>query len=198
MGRRATGKLEATRDIVFSYVDEEGEIITETVRRNGDKSKTFRRRPNPDKPGRYIYDTKGCRNVLYNLPDIQEAYTVIVVEGEPDADRLTKLGLRDSEGYIVAVTTNSNGAGNWLPEHSVILRKKRVILCGDTDKRGREHMEQVKACLESHLVNVITKVELPLEYKDVSEFLEYRRAKHLAEFVGEDWLEPIDDGIVDV
>jgi hypothetical protein len=198
MGKHVTGKLEATKDIVFRYVDEEGEIITETVRRNGDKSKTFRRRPNPHKPGRYIYDTKGCRSVLYNLPDIQEAYTVIVVEGEPDADRLTKLALRDSEGYIVAVTTNSNGAGNWLPDHSVTLTNKRVILCGDTDKRGREHMEKVKACLESHMVNVVTQVELPLEYKDVSEFLKYRRAKHLAELVGEEWLEPIDDGIADI
>jgi 5S rRNA maturation endonuclease (ribonuclease M5) len=201
MGKSAEGNLASPKDIVYSYVDEDGVVISEVVRRNGDKSKMYQRHPHPTRIGRYLKGTDGCSNVLYNLPQIIEAPTVIVVEGESDADRLSKLDLKDDLGDLVAVTTCRNGAGGWLPEHSETLRKKRVILLGDTDKRGKQHMLNVKASLEEAKVMALLHIELPPKYRDASHYLESHRPKHLVERInqtGETWLEPIEDDTTEI
>jgi hypothetical protein len=193
LGRSATGKLVRPPDIVFSYVDELGEVIFEVVRKNGRKDKTVQRRPDPKREGRYAYDTDGCRNILFNLPQILEADTVLVVEGESDADKLSKLGLRDDLGDLIAVTTCRNGAGSWLREHSVALATKRVILCGDTDEPGLRHMVDIQSSLES-LGVVLTRVELPGSVKDVSHFLESRSVQEFINLVEPGWLETVEAG----
>lgn len=192
LGKSAKGKLGIPANIVYRYRDEEGDVLFESVRRRGEKSKTTTRRPDPAKPGKYVYNKEGCRNVLYHLPEIIEAYTVIVTEGEKDADTLTELGLLDSTSYPIGVTTNCFGAGNWLPEHSETLKHKRVILLGDTDERGIEHMKQVQESLEEAHVATLTNVLLPAPYKDVTEFLESNRTQKLIDLVGEDWLESVE------
>jgi 5S rRNA maturation endonuclease (ribonuclease M5) len=179
-------------DVVYSYTDEEGEIITETVRPNGKKEGMYRRRPNPDAPGRYINSVKGCANLLYRLPEVIEADTVIVVEGEPDVETVRKLHLLDVGGRTVAATTIANGAGNWLPEHSTRLKDKWVILVGDNDVDGKglRYMEQVKASLSGKVRN-LNHVQLPPEYRDISHYLESHTAEDFIEIVGQEWLSPI-------
>jgi len=198
LGTRTNGKPGPSVDIVYTYEDEMEEIVFQVVRQGGRKDKIVQRRPDRDHPDRWIYDTNGCRNVLYRLPEILESSTVIVVEGEKDADALTKLGLKDSIGDLIAVTTCRNGAGSWLPEHSEVLKQKRIILCGDTDERGVEHMLQVKKSLEAAGIRDLVSICLPAEFKDVSHFLESQRPKRLVDLVGQDWLELIEDELTDI
>ena len=56
--------------------------------------------------GRWVYDLKGIRRVLYNLPALLAANAdapIFIVEGERDADNLMKLDL--------LATTNAGGVG---------------------------------------------------------------------------------------
>jgi hypothetical protein len=190
-GNGTKGKLVHPSDIVFAYTDEEGEVIWEVVRPKGKKDKMYQRRPDPLKPGRYIYDTKGCRNVLFNLPAICEADTVICVEGEPDAVTLTKLNLLDDVGAKVAVTTNANGANSWTEEHSHTLKNKRVIICGDTNEAGLNHVAKLRASLTALGVPVI-EVNIPPKYNDVSAFLKEHRVQDFIDLVPTDWIESVE------
>lgn len=191
---RDLGAIEPTTgqqdDVVFAYCDEDGEVISETVRPKGDKAAMYQRRPNPDKPGTYIKDTKGCRKVLYNLPEVLEAFTVIVLEGEPDVERVRKLNLQDTGDSLVAATTVVGGAGGWLPEYSERLRNKWVILIGhnDEDGKGLRHMEEVRLSLQGRAKD-IRHVLLPAEFKDVSDYLEVHPGTDLIALIGDDWLQ---------
>ncbi len=193
---RVLGVKESTKrrldDIVYSYCDEDGVVVSETVRPGGKKEDMYRRRPHPDTPGRYIANTKGCANLLYRLPEVIEAETVIVVEGEPDVERVRGLHLIDAGSSEVAVTTIANGAGKWLPSHTARLAGKWVILIGDNDLDGKglKHMQQVKASLDGKVTD-LRHIQLPIECRDVSHYLENHSAKELIALVGEDWLDPI-------
>ena len=88
-------KIECT----YQYLDEEGKLLYEAVRyRYADGKKTFRqRRPDPEKPGQYIFNMENVRLVLYRLPEvikaIREKKSIWIAEGEKDADNLAKIGL---------------------------------------------------------------------------------------------------------
>jgi 5S rRNA maturation endonuclease (ribonuclease M5) len=150
----------------------------------------YRRRPNPDDPTKYLRNTKGCANVLYLLPKVRDAGTVLVVEGEPDVHRVWQLNLRDADGDAIAVTTNANGAGKWKSEYSKQLSGKNVILCGDNDEDGKglRHMQSVELAIKGSVKDV-RHIVLPSEYRDISRFLETHTAKDVIALVGEDWLE---------
>jgi 5S rRNA maturation endonuclease (ribonuclease M5) len=90
------------------------------------------------------------------------AETVIIVEGEKDADTLAKLGF--------TTTTNIGGAGKWRDEYSETLRGKNVIVIGDNDEAGRAHVALVIKSLTG-IVRSLRHVTLPAEFKDVSELI---------------------------
>jgi hypothetical protein len=73
---------------VYSYTDEQGNLLFEVVRLT---TKEFPVR-RPDPTGKWIWNGDGVRRVLYNLPEVLKAETVYIVEGEKDADRLCSLG----------------------------------------------------------------------------------------------------------
>lgn len=119
----------------YNYVSEHGELLFQKVRylkENG--TKTFRQR-RPDGSGGYTYKLDDTPKVLYNLPKIIEAKknneTIIVVEGEKDADTLTQLGL--------CATTMPGGAGKWLDIHTKALAGATVDVIADNDEPGRVH-----------------------------------------------------------
>jgi putative DNA primase/helicase len=89
----------------------------------------------------------------------------LIVEGEKDADNLSKLGF--------TATCNPMGAKKWCDEYSKYLKGKRVVLIPDNDTEGREHMARVGASLKGKTTN-LKLVELPgLPSKgDVSDFIE--------------------------
>lgn len=121
----------------YPYTDETGVLLFEVVRM---KPKDFRqRKPDPTKPGAFLWALGDVRKPLYRLPEVLAAAKaggrVYVVEGEKDADTLASLGL--------CATTNPSGAGKWLPEHSEALRSAHVIVLPDADEPGRKHGQAV-------------------------------------------------------
>jgi 5S rRNA maturation endonuclease (ribonuclease M5) len=128
------GPVKATYD----YRDEKRERLFQVLRfEPPGKPKTFRQRTGPDQEK---WSIKGVRLVLYHLPELIEAIatgeTVFVVEGEKDADTLHRHG--------IASTTNPMGAEiPWRPEYSEMLRDADVVICGDNDRPGRDHAEDV-------------------------------------------------------
>ena len=122
-----------TKDItIYTYVDYDQNTILKirrVVHANGKKD-FYPEFPDGSKtiPEDYI-------RPLYNLPNINNADTVIVVEGEKCADYLNSLGL--------VATTNIGGASvppektDWKP-----LEGKHIILWPDNDDAGVKHQKR--------------------------------------------------------
>lgn len=146
---------------LYEYTDETGSLLFQVVRYD---PKDFRQR-RPDGKGGWAWNLKNTRLVLYRLPDVVKAETVLIVEGEKDADAAYRLGL--PEGW--AATSNPMGAGKWRPEYSETLRGKRVVILPDTDEPGRRHAEQVAKSLEGKAFEILILV-LPEGHKDLTEW----------------------------
>lgn len=149
---------------VYSYQDEQGELLFQVVRK---KPKAFYQR-RPDGNGGWINNLQGVPRVLYKLQELVKANldtTVYVVEGEKDADRLASLGL--------VATTNPAGAGKWKAEYSTTLKGHPVLILPDSDPQGKEHAKQVFESLQgkARSVRILELPELPLG-GDVSDFLD--------------------------
>ncbi len=141
--RRSTG---VKRDIECTYDYRDGtglDLIFQEVRL---RPKGFtQRRPDPNRPNEWKYDLNDVKLVLYNLSELVAAdlsKLVWVVEGPKDVETLKQHGL--------LATCNPMGAGKWKPEYSQTLRNRHLILCGDNDYTGRQHIQQVaQACRET-------------------------------------------------
>ena len=134
-------------ETAYPYTDEKGELIFEACRyRYDDGSKTFRqRRPDPHKPGEWLWDMQGVRLVLYRLPEIvravEEKRPVWIVEGEKDADNLARLGF--------AATSSPMGAGKWRNGHyRDSLKGATCLIVPDNDKPGWDHARDIAQDLE--------------------------------------------------
>jgi putative DNA primase/helicase len=126
---------------VYDYTDEAGERLYQVLRfepLHGPKQ--FRQRKGPDQKK---WSIKGVRIVLFRLHELIEELaagcTIFVVEGERDVITLRQHG--------VPATCNPMGAGKWWPEFNEILRGADVVICGDNDAPGREHVMLVAANL---------------------------------------------------
>ena len=78
----------------YDYTDEGGTLLFQCVRY---APKAFRQRcPNPAKPGKWIWNLKGVRRVLYRLPELKApiaaGQTIFIAEGEKDCDMLAITG----------------------------------------------------------------------------------------------------------
>lgn len=135
----------------YDYRDEEGALLYQVMRHF---PKDFRqRRPDPERPGKWMYNLDGVRRVIYRLPEVRAAIakgdTIFVVEGEKDVAVLEAWGL--------VGTTNSGGAGKWRPEHSAALEQaSRIVILPDNDAPGRDHAWSIARQLPQAVV-----VELP-------------------------------------
>jgi len=145
----------------YDYTDEQGNLLFQVVRM---EPKDFRqRRPgNNGKP--WIWDLKGIKPVLYNLPKLTLINEIIICEGEKDADNLTELGF--------IATTCPMGAKKWKPEYNEALKGKDIVLMPDNDLEGKEHMAQVGASLVG-IAKSLKWLDLPdLPSKgDISDFI---------------------------
>jgi len=118
----------------FSYTDEAGEELFQVVRY---EPKDFRqRRQGPDG---WVWNVRGVRQVVYRLPELEEALamerTIFIVEGEGKVDLLLR--------WNVPATCNAGGSKKWRAEHAEFLRDADVIIMGDNDQAGRDHVETV-------------------------------------------------------
>lgn len=139
----------------YDYVDEDSELLFQVVRYD---PKNFKQRK-PDGNGGWVWNLNGVRKVLYHLPEVLKAESVLVCEGEKDVETLRALGL--------VATTNPGGAGKWKDEYSEFLRGKNVIIIPDRDEPGRKHAEHVAASLAGKAASVAN-CDLPEGVKDVS------------------------------
>lgn len=156
----------------YPYTDEDGNLLGVIHRYEpgeAGRSKTFR--PFTVTPDGGLR-AGGTLSVPYELPRAREVLqrggTVLVCEGEKDADRVNALGRRDLAG-----TTNSGGAGKWRDEHSGYLSGLggSVQVVGDTDAAGQKHAREVLESLQR--VGVESPVlSWPAEGKDLSDHLD--------------------------
>lgn len=153
----------------FVYHDESGNTLFEVGRiefqnpdgsfvlKDGKRAKKFRqKRPDPDRPGEWIYNVKGVRVVPYRLPELIEAigngYTVLIVEGEAKVDLLRKWGL--------VATCNAGGAEKWRAEHAEFFRGADVVIAPDNDEPGHKHRDIVGTSLQG-IAATVHVLELP-------------------------------------
>ena len=149
----------------YNYNDEKGECLYQVVRT---QPKGFYQRT-PDQNGGWIYGLKSERRVVYNLPNvlkaIQDRRTVVIVEGERDADRINSLGL--------IATTSAMGAASWKDEYSEFLNSAHIVIIPDNDEAGARYAKKVINSLSGKALD-IKLVELPglSEKEDVSDWLD--------------------------
>jgi len=140
----------------YDYRDEKGNLLYQVVRYD---PKDFRvRRPNGHG---WIWNLDGVSRVLYRLPELVKASSVLIPEGEKDVESARRLGFD--------ATCNSGGAGKWCPEYGKLFSKKHCYVLADADEPGRRHAEQVAQSLLGK-AEQIRVLELP-GAKDLSEWI---------------------------
>ena len=156
----------------FEYHDQNGNVAFAVDRiqfqkadgswvlKEGKADKVFRqRRPDPSRPGQWIYNKEAAPIVPYRLPEVLEAiaagHPVLIVEGEAKCDLLAS--------WNVPATCCAQGAGKWKPEHSEFLRGADVVIIPDNDKAGWEHINVVGASLTG--AKRIRVLPLPLKHE---------------------------------
>ncbi|MFC1515630.1 AAA family ATPase [Thermodesulfobacteriota bacterium] len=145
----------------YDYLTADGELLFQVCRK---EPKSFQQRQ-PNGNGRWKWNLKGISPVLYRLPEVLKADEVLIVEGEKDADNLSKLGFTS--------TTCAMGAKKWRDEYNSSLKGKNVVLMPDNDNEGREHMARIGTALNG-IAKSLKWLDLPdLPSKgDVSDFIE--------------------------
>jgi hypothetical protein len=63
------------------------------------------------------------KKTLYNLPEVTRSATVVITEGERDADNINAAGLKDFTGHSVVATT-SGGADSWQDPFADLLASR--------------------------------------------------------------------------
>jgi DnaB-like helicase C terminal domain len=159
----------------YEYRDAGGAVRYVVERR---VPKDFRQR-RPDGAGGWIRNLEGVTPLPYRLPELLAAdpvLPVVVVEGEKDADRLTKAGF--------VASCNSGGAGKWRSELTPHFAGRRVVIIPDNDDPGRQHAAKVEAALRGVAASVAI-LDLPnLPAKgDVSEWLKTETVAELWELI---------------
>ncbi len=154
---------------IYQYTDLNKNVLYEKCKYLNPKTFRIRRKSKKGK-GQYVWSIKGIDEVLYNLPMVNEASTIYIVEGEKDADALIELNL--------AATTTCMGAGSWLESFTPYMQDKTVVILPDNDDPGREHAELVASQVKK-VAKSIQIVELPgLPPKgDVSDWFEAGHGK---------------------
>ncbi len=165
----------------FPYRDEQGNELYEVCRfengeldrETGKRKKTFRQRRNepnhPEAKGGYVWHLKDVRRVLYRLPEILAAIErgepIILVEGEKAVKAAVSIGLE--------ATTNAMGAGKWEDGFTESLRDADVIICGDNDEAGRNHV-QLQASSLRGIAKRVRVIALPLrsDKDDIHEWVQ--------------------------
>lgn len=147
----------------YYYYDEQGKELFRVSRRPGGGFIQEHR----DAQGNWKRGRNGTADTLYNLPELltYKDEPVYIVEGEKDANRLTRAGK--------LAITNPAGAGKWKDDYSMYLEGREVIILPDNDVVGQRHASQVARSVLPYARSVRV-VQLPgLENKqDIYDWLE--------------------------
>ena len=160
---KAYGKIPVPGDCVavYPYRDENGNTLYEVLRY---EPKGFSQR-RPDGNGGYINNLGGVRRVPYRLPELCETIardTIVVTEGEKDADRAASLGLSS--------TTSAGGTGfRWTDDFIKPFKGAvRIRVVCDSDEAGRKAARQ-KAKLLATICDDVRLIDLFSERNDGSD-----------------------------
>jgi CHC2 zinc finger len=158
---------------IYVYHDEWAKEVYEIHRFPKGSPKKFKSRPTNVLPGKW--GIKGITRYLYNLPAVIASTTVIVVEGEKDADRVDDLKLVALSGTVIPATTNPYGAvaGAWHRSYSPFFAHKKVLIFTDADPSGWVHGETVQKSISQFTSPTnISMVTSWGGFTDVSEWLD--------------------------
>ena len=105
-------------------------VLTE----DGKRKKTFRqRRPDPEHPGKWLWNVEGVPVVPYRLPEL--------IEG--DRQSIIRFSLSRANARpicfglgVLRPPAIAGGAKKWKPEHAEFLRGADVVLVPDNDDAG--------------------------------------------------------------
>lgn len=148
----------------YGYTDEGGTLLHEVVRNSKKKFRQRRLAAN----GKWVYNMKGVRRVLYRLPQIMEAIdqrrAIFIVEGEKDVHSLESLNL--------VATTSAQGSGSWRDEYADQLEDAlEVIVIPDRDTPGLKYASAVVESLGQRRIPFRV-LHLPVPHgQDVSDWL---------------------------
>src|ERR1022692_3027126 len=167
-------------EAIYSYEDSQRKLIKQVLR-YPDKRFAQRRYT----PSGWVWDTRGVKPLLYKLPELEFANTVVITEGEKDADRVTSLKLLDVTRSEIVATT-SGGSDTWLDKLAERLLGKLVIVMPDSDDTGLKYKEEVVASLGKRQIECC--VVTFAGYKDVSEYLEAGHTQaQLTQRITDEW-----------
>jgi putative DNA primase/helicase len=151
---QSDGDIEA----VYSYTDEQGNLLYQVVRKAG--KKFLQRRP--DGAGGWVW-RKHPQQVLYHLPEVLENPIIFLVEGERDAETLREYGF--------VATTNAGGANApWPPHFTDALREREVILIPDNDHAGRQRVLRIARALTGYVAKLVVLTLDDPGVKDISDW----------------------------
>jgi AAA domain len=151
--RAALGPIVATYD----YTDLEGKLLYQVTRHD---PKDFRQRRR-DGNGGWIWNIRDVPRVPYRWRELVGHPSVLIVEGEKDADVGWSLGF--------PTTTNAGGAGKWSDAETVCLRQIGTLsswVAPDADVVGRRGALQTVHRVRS---GGLTSVLAPLPGKDLAD-----------------------------
>lgn len=132
-----------------------------------------------------VWGATGVRRVLYRLPELIQSFVVFVVEGEKNANDLSRAlaaYIAKHKGFAVsgsltvdnvAVTTNIGGSSGWKKEYKYgrYFFGKFVIKLGDNDAPGKMHNQAVCEDITPYASKLMT-LDLPVgEGEDISDYL---------------------------
>jgi putative DNA primase/helicase len=150
----------------YAYTDEDGEPLYRVERTGPEKG--FRQ-SRFDGRGGWVYDLEGVRRVPYRARELVRALangsTIVIVEGEKDADRVAELGLN--------ATTFAGGASGWREDYREWFLDADVVVVPDNDPPGVKYAVTIARSL-ADLARSVRILELPnLRPKgDVSDWLD--------------------------
>jgi len=127
-------------------------------------------------PKQYIYNAPAVQNA------IRKGYYIYLVEGEKDADTLIWSGL--------AATSFATGAGSIFDDYKSQLRGAKLVLLGDFDGPGRNHIEKCREFLfdeveKMYIVEYLPELsKVPGSKLDVTDWLNAgHNVKELTDYV---------------
>ncbi len=139
---KPTGAASGLREVErYRYTDETGNLRFEVIRYlRPDGGKAFRQ-CRPDGRGGAVWNLDGIERVPYHLPNLLNAETVYLPEGEKDVHTLEAWGLTAS------CNPGGSGSSQLYQTWGRYFEGRHVIILPDDDATGRKHAAAVAAAL---------------------------------------------------